>query len=176
MKNILMDAQDNAGLTSGFQAAGTWTVVPLLNHAPTTVSVTPSSGTGSTQTFSFKYSDPDGAADLNFTIMGLIGPTGVVNGCVAIFVSGANQLLLLNDAGSAWLGPVTLGTAGTLQNSQCSVNLPTSSAVPSGTNLTVNLALSFTPAFSGMKNILMDAQDNTGSNSGFQAPGTWTAP
>ena len=74
------------------------------------------------------------------------------------------------------LGPVTLGVAGTLQNSQCSVNAGSSSATGSGNNLTVNLAITFTTAFVGTQTIYMRADDNGGLTSNWQSMGTWTVP
>src|SRR4029077_53633 len=90
------------------------------------------------------------------------------------YYPGPNVFYLANDAATAWSGPVALGQAGSLQNSQCTVDAGSSSASGSGTNLTVNLALSFKPAFGGAKNIFMDAGD--GLNSGWQQRGTWTVP
>jgi hypothetical protein len=46
--------------------------------------------------------------------------------------------------------------------------------VLSGNTLTVTLALTFAPAFSGAKNVYAYAQNGTGINSGWQTRGTWT--
>jgi len=62
-----------------------------------------------------------------------------------------------------------------LQNSQCTVNTAPSSASGSGNNLTLNLALSFQPAFAGSKNIYLDAYAG-GLDSGWQQKGSWTVP
>jgi len=62
-----------------------------------------------------------------------------------------------------------------VQNSQCVLNGTGSSAVGSGNNLTVNLALAFKPGFAGAKVVNLYAQDNGGLGSGFQQKGTWTA-
>jgi hypothetical protein len=96
--------------------------------------------------------------------------------CYAHYDLPSNSVLLLNDAGTAWLGPVTLGTATTLQNNQCTVNAQSSSASGVGTNVTVNLALTFKAAFSGTKNLYMQTYDTGGLASGWQQRGTWTAP
>jgi hypothetical protein len=42
--------------------------------------------------------------------------------------------------------------------------------------LTLNLAMTFKPAYSGAKNIYMYAGDVSGSNSGWQQRGTLTVP
>ena len=46
-----------------------------------------------------------------------------------------------------------------------------------GNNLTLNLAITFQPAFSGSKTVYLDAEDRpNGLGSGFQSLGTWTVP
>jgi hypothetical protein len=83
--------------------------------------------------------------------------------------------LLLNDAATGWLGPLTLGTAASLQNNQCTVNALSSAASGTGNNLTVNLNLSFRPAFAGAKNVYLQTVDNGGMATGWQLRGTWIA-
>ncbi len=68
----------------------------------------------------------------------------------------------------------TLGSATTLQNSQCSLNVGTAWISTSGNTLTLNVTVTFTPAFVGAKNIYLYAVDGSGSNSGWQQLGTWT--
>jgi hypothetical protein len=144
------------------------------NIAPTAVSVTPSSGSGSSQTFAFLYSDPNGFADLPWAQMLFhVSLTSPVNSCYVHYDRPSNGVWLLNDEGTVWLGVVTLGTAGTLENSQCIVNAGDSSSSGAGTNLTVNLALTFKPAFSGAKNIYLQTQDAGGLVTGWQQRGTW---
>src|SRR6202040_3218229 len=133
-KNIYLQAADNEGQFAVFQQRGTWT--PIANHAPAVVSVTPPSGTGSVQTFTFVYSDPDGYTDVNWAQMLFNTSLSSASGCYVHYSPAANSVLLLNDAGNAWMGPVPLGTVNTLQNSQCTVNARSSSASGIGNNLT----------------------------------------
>ena len=86
-----------------------------------------------------------------------------------------NQLNLLNDAATAWL-VATPGTATTIQNSQCSVNAASTTVASSGNTLTLNLAMTFKPAYAGAKNVYLYATDVSGSNSGWQQLGAWTVP
>ena len=88
----------------------------------------------------------------------------------------SNVLYLANDAVTAWVGSVTLGQSGTVQNSQCTVNAAASSVSGSGNNLTLNIAITFQAAFSGTKNIYMDAYDSTGTEAGWLQKGAWTIP
>ena len=77
---------------------------------------------------------------------------------------------------AAGSGPLTIGQPGTLQNSQCTLDAGASSASGSGTNLTVNVALTFQPGFTGLKNNFMLAEDVANNvSSGLQNRGTWTA-
>jgi hypothetical protein len=65
-----------------------------------------------------------------------------------------SDLFLRSDLASDFTGTDgTLGTGAPLQNSQCSVDVANSSAVLSGTTLTVTLPITFTNAFLGEKNI-----------------------
>jgi len=80
------------------------------------------------------YSDPNGFTYLD-TVKALFSDPGAnATSCFLHYVRAANSLYLINDAGTKWLGPMTLGTAGTLENSQCSVNVGSSSASGSGNN------------------------------------------
>jgi hypothetical protein len=89
------------------------------------------------------------------------------------YAKATNQLYFLNDAGTAWSSPVAPGTAMTLSNSQCSLNVAAASVTPSGTNLTLSLPVTFTPAYAGLKSTYMYAAGSS-ANSGWQALGSWT--
>lgn len=167
-KSTYMEVYD--GSDSGWQSRGSWTVPSLLSA----VSVTPASGTGASQTFSFLYSDPKGYSAISSASIIVNSSLYVVNACYLYYVPSSNVVYLANDAGTAWLGPVTLGQAGTVQNSQCTVSGTGSSATGTSSNLTINLSLTFQPAFSGSKNLYLEAND--GTDSGWQARGTWTVP
>ena len=146
-----------------------------VNSAPATVSVTPASGSGATQSFAFLYSDPDGFADITFVNILVNNVFSGVNGCWLYYDRSSNTLWLSSNDTSAW-NPIVLGSAGTLQNSQCSINSATSSVTSNRNQLTLNLALTFQPAFSGAKSIYMAVGDSAGANSGYQQRGTWTVP
>ena len=175
LKQIYMQTQDTGNLATGWQQRGTWTIVGPPGP-PTAVSVTPSSGTGASQVFSFLYSDPAGATDLPWAQMVINGSLNAANGCYVHYDRTYNAVFLLNDDATVWLGSVDLGTATTLENSQCQLNAATSAASSVGSNLTVNLDLTFKPAFSGPKSVYMQTQDTGGTATGWQLRGTWTVP
>lgn len=165
----------NASRNSGWSALGSWTVTsgppPLRASA---VSVTPNSGNGSTQTFSFLYTDAAGASTIASTQVVINASLSAASSCYLFYVQGMNQLFLASDGG-AWQGPLTPGVAGTLHNSECTLNGGLSSVVASGNNLTVNFALSFAAGFGGAKNVYAEVR-TAATDSGWSQLGTWTIP
>ncbi len=142
--------------------------------APEAVSVTPSASIGSAQTFAFAYSDKDGAGDLASVEALINGNQNGAGGCY-VYVTPANGAVsLASDDGGNFPAPLLLGTTGTLQNSQCSINVGQSMGVASGNTYTLTLAITFQSGFTGIKNIYGDAQDWAGFDSGWQQLGTWS--
>jgi hypothetical protein len=167
---------DSGSLWSNWQLRGTWTVPSGGNQPPSNVSVTPSSGSGSSQTFAFLYSDPNGFADLSTTYMLVNSVLDWPGSCYSYYDRGANALWLLSDGANFWMGPVTPGSVTSVQNSQCILSGAGSSVSGSVNNLTVNVALTFKPAFAGAKNVYMNAVDSGSLWSNWQLRGAWTAP
>jgi hypothetical protein len=136
------------------------------------VSVSPNTGSGATQAFTLTYTDSLGAADLASARV-RFGASNVGPGtCTAWYDATTSTIKLMDDAG-AWGAPVALGS-GTLTNSQCALNLASSTATPNGSTLTLVLNITFTGAFSGAKNIYMLAASATGPGTGWIQRGTWT--
>src|SRR5277367_3131030 len=148
-------------------------VLEVTTTSLTPVSVTPSSGTGSSQTFAFAFSDLAGAADITAAQIGFNTSLAGTNSCWMYYAASTETIYLANNAGGFASGGLVLGSSGTLQNSQCTINVATSSVSLSGNTLTLHLAMSFAPAFAGAKNIYMYVQNATVSN-GFTQEGTWT--
>jgi Beta-propeller repeat len=169
LKNVYMDASDALG-TSGWQLNGTWTV-PVTVLA---VSVTPATGSGTTQTFSFQFSDNGGATDLSSVSALVNAALTATASCEVDYYRASNTLRLLTDSGGQPAGSLTPGS-GSQQNSQCILNGAGSSVTTSGNTLTLNLALTFQAAYGGVKNVYMEGASASG-NSGWQQKGTWTVP
>ena len=132
-------------------------------------------GIGSQPDFALQYSDTGGTGSLAWVWAWFDASLGSsANSCLLYYQPSINQVNLLNDAGTAWTA-ATPGAATTLQNSQCSLNLATTSVTQSGDTLTLNLALTFKPGFSGTQNVYMYAGDVSGSNTGWIQRGAWTA-
>jgi len=164
---------ENATLESNWVQEGTWTVPAASGPAP--LSVTPSSGSGLTQTLAFAFSDPAGASDILSVQIIINSSLSRTNGCAFYFYGGASNIIYLADNAGDFGSSLPIGTAGTQQNSQCAVNAGASSVVAAGNTLTLNLALSFTSAFAGAQDVYLYAQNATvGSN--WVQEGTWTVP
>ena len=176
--NQLMEPSINSDLTHEVTVPTDLTLALLEDigwssaQAPEPVSVTPNSGSGSEQTFSFLFSDANGGADITLTQMLINDRLSAADGCY--MYSSGNAVWLRDDGSSAWLGPVTFGAAETLVNSQCTLNAEDSSVSSSGNNRTVNLALSFTAGFVGDQTIYMWVRDAGGLTPGWQNRGAWT--
>jgi hypothetical protein len=84
-----------------------------------------------------------------------------------------NAMYLLADDGLSLHGPLTPGTAGMAQNSQCILAGTGSSVSASGTNLTLTVQLTFKTGFTGPKNIYMSAQDVACVVAEWVRRGTW---
>ncbi len=144
------------------------------SQTPSTVSVTPSSGSGNPATFTAQYSDTGGAAAL--TSVSLLVNTGaaVDIACYVTYTPATNELALANDVASSGALTLTPGS-GSQQNSQCTLNGAGSSVSSSGSILTMTLALSFSSGFTGAKTLYLAASD-AGAATGWVARGTWTVP
>jgi uncharacterized membrane protein/fibronectin type 3 domain-containing protein len=177
VRNVYLYGSNAGGNNSGWQTLGSWTVPAASTGSVTADSVTPTSGSGSSQTFVLKYSHAAGAGNLSQAWV-WFNPTlagSSANSCMAYYSRPTNEIFLLNDAATAWMSAV-LGTSGTLQSSSCSIALASSVATANGITLTLSLAIAFTSAFTGGKNIYMYANDAAGRISGWQTRGAWTVP
>ena len=147
---------------------------PPPPSAPAAVSVSPNSGSGASQTFTFTFSDANGTSDIESAQIDINATLTSSHACYFYYARGTNTIYLADDSGQ-WQSPLTIGSAGTSQNSQCAINSGTSSVSMSGDTLTLNLALSFTTAFAGGKNSYMEVA-NASQDSGWSAKGTWSVP
>ena len=166
--NIYLYASDKDGQNSGFVMKGTRGIaVP-----PKVVSVTPSSGSGTTQTFTAVYSDPNGAGDVNAAYILLNTTLSAVNGCYVEYTPSTNLLSLKNNAGTGFVGSITPGSSGTVSNSQCTLSGTGSSYTATGTTATLQVALTLTGSTS--ESVYLYASDRNGANTGWVKEGTWT--
>jgi len=137
--------------------------------------VSPSSGSGFLQTYTFTFYDPLGWQDLGVVNILVNNVLDGRQACYIAFSQTQNTLYLVPDNG---YGPGAsqggLNLSGIMLNSQCGVSWETPALATSGNTLALTLTLRFTNAsFAGNKVIYMAAGNMAGNNSGWQAMGVW---
>jgi len=172
--NVYLSAEGSTGQTSASIQEGTWTP-NLIAVPPAIVSLSPNAGAGTSVTFKAVYSDANGAGDLSELLLQMNTTQNGANACYVYYQPQGNHLYLANNAG-AWITPaLTPGVAGTVSNSQCTLNAGSSSVTTAGNDLTLNVALNFIGTFVSSRNVYLFAVDFSGRSSGWVKEGTFTA-
>jgi hypothetical protein len=173
-KNIYMLALGPNNNT-GWVQRGTFNVV--AGGVPVANSVSPASGTGSDQTFSFTISDQGGSNFLWAAAMLFSRNTNfdLNNGCYVTWDKTINRLSLFKDTYTNGANGFTLGSGDIAGNSQCILHDSGSSVVQTATTFVITLHLTFSAAFAGPKNSFLYASE-PGYNSGWKPVGAWTVP
>jgi hypothetical protein len=174
-KQVYLYVDDASGLGSGWQQLGSFTVT---NGAPpAVVSLLPTTGSGQGQTFAATFSDSGGAAAITLAYMqvGSVFSSSGAGSCYVEFNASSDTYRLLNDAGTAWSAPLSVGS-GSASNSQCTLNGAGAGATPSGNNLTVDFPLTFAAGYAGSKQVYLYVDDASGLGSGWQQLGSFTVP
>lgn len=154
---------------------------PLFGGVPTVVSITPSSGGGTSQTFTLTTSDTVGVGALGIINLLINNQLDGSNACYLAIVpagSSAASVYLINNAGPDF-GAQYLAIPGSasVANSQCQIFAAGSSVSSSGNVLTITLQISFTSSFGGSKIMYAAAREvNSGPSSGWQSMGVWQPP
>jgi hypothetical protein len=175
-KVIYMAAQNTALVSSGWQALGTLSLRITPPGGPSVSGMTPVRTASMGQTYTFTFTDTNGFADLTVVNVLVNNFIDGRNACYVAFVpSGPSggALDLVDDAGDAG-GPysgTTLPGSGTVSNHQCSISAAQSSVSASGNTLTLTLAMTFSPSFTGNRVIYLAARNSTLS-SDWQASGS----
>jgi hypothetical protein len=165
--------QTNTDLTAA-SAASSYLV---NNIGPVVLPDQPSSGSGSSRSFTFQFSHPNGWQSLGILNVLISNVLDARRACYLAYSVPASTLYLVNDAGDAggpFAGTLTLGSNQSIQNSQCAVTL--TSASGSGLTFSLTLNITFTAAFGGNKVAYVAARDQAQNNSNWQAVGVWQAP
>ena len=169
---VYLSAEDRQGLSTGWQQRGSW--LPARNEPPVAVAVDPSSGEGLQRRFQFTVADPNGARDLRSARLLIHHALSAAGGCYLNYRPAEGSFWLRDDTNQSWLGPGQPGAAAVLSNSQCRLDLASSSVSQSGAQLVVFAALSFPASFVGPKSLYVLAEDANSTNSGWQRLGVWT--
>lgn len=175
-RKVFVIAADSGGLVSTWTSVVNWDpgTAPL---PPVIVSGTPSNPVGSPQLFNLVVRDPNGYANLSRVYFSVnTSPTASPNTCHGFYDAAANAFFLYNDALTALMGPLSAGTSGTLQNTQCQLSGAQSRVLSTaGTDMNLALDLARLGGFgSGTKNLYLIATDAEGNNSGWQSVSAWT--
>jgi hypothetical protein len=175
----------SAPMNMGAARSGTLTIASqtfTLNQAAgaiSPVSVSPSVGSGLTQTFTFTLDDPNGYADLAVVNVLINDSLDGIQGCYVAFAptsATSGYLYLVDDAGDGGYAsgsPISLPSNGTMQNGQCTISGTGSAVSANGKTLTLRLAITFSSSFAGNRVFYVAARNNSTGNSGWQALGTW---
>ena len=172
-KNVYASVSSNSSATSGFSQVGTWNVTSP--SALTPVSVSPGTGAGpagTPQFFTFTYSDPNGANDISGSQIIINPALQGAFACYVLYGRGTNLVAIANDTATSFTNG-TLGTAGTLQNSQCSIDLSKSFQVQTGNTVNLTLAVNFAPGYKGLMYAFSNVVNNAGNASNFPALGAF---
>lgn len=166
--------------STGSTSSSTWSFTTAAASTttagtPGTVSVNPSSGSGVYHVFSFVYSDSAGYQNLSGVHALINAVESTSSACWIYYDLAARTLYLANNAGTSWYS-APLGSANTLANSQCEINMSGVMYAGSGNNLTLNIPILFMTSFAGTKNIYLSAADKGGSSSSTVSRGMWAVP
>lgn len=158
-------------LSSGPPPSEALVVVVEGNRAPAPVSFTPVSGTGRSGTFTIRFADPDGLADLQWGQVIFNDDVGGTTACYLHLEAGA--LRLMNDEANAILGPVKPGGIGALENSQCRIDAAGVSVSNEDDAVTLRVPIEFKSAFQGSQKIRVRAADRNGHTLEWLPAGKW---
>ncbi|MBZ2177552.1 MAG: SBBP repeat-containing protein [Acidobacteria bacterium] len=161
----------------GTQAAGFsafLTKYTATSQTPAVGTLSPTATSGTQQSFTFSFTDPDGATDLGVVNVLINNFLNGERACYIAFDLPSNFLFLVNDVGDG-VTALPLSGSGTTSNGQCTIVGAGSSATVSGNTLTLTLVIQFNATtFSGRKVVYLAARDSDQNNSGWQPMGTYS--
>ena len=162
------------GTTSAWASASSPWTVPGTSGPPVVNSVYAGPESSQiTRTFTIFGTDPAGSSNVMYQ---WIQFNGTVNGFNLLFEPNLNRVSLLNDAGTSWGTPLTLGTNGVLENSQGSIQLSTAGKTLFTNGASSFATITFKPAFIGARPMARIMYGYNGLNSGWYNADTWSIP
>lgn len=177
VKSLLIYSQDRAGAIVGWQLRGGW-VVPALagNVQPSVTYFAPNAGTFPSNAFVIQVTDGNGAGDIGVVDFLVNGSLGYPNSCYVRYNRNLNRLQLLNDTTSQFLGSLTPGAAGTVENGKCILSGAASAASQSGNVLTLVVYLGFKTLAAGPSSMWTLVSDQSTAFLGWKLQGQITVP
>jgi len=174
-KDIGAEATDLTSRSSGFVSLGHWVAAQSIPSNPQ-ITMSPNGGAGAAQLFRFHITNPNGAADTVRAQIVLNRTMVNAPACLVYYDRGTNSVSLMNDAYTSYANSIPLGAAGTLQNSQCTVNPALSSTLISGNSIILDLSVSFRAPFAGAKSVFAELLNSAGVSTGYGTIGSWVVP
>lgn len=173
-KNVYMFAVGPNGNT-GWVQRGTYSVA--AGGVPVAQSVSPAAGAGASQSFTFVVSDQGGSHFIAGAAMLFTAPVGFNpnNSCYVVYDRAANRLSIVADNIANGSAGFTIGSSGSVSNSQCVLYGSGSSVIFVSTTVTITLNLAFLPSFAGPRTTYLYAAE-AGYNSGWVNVGSWSVP
>ncbi|MEZ5354032.1 MAG: BACON domain-containing carbohydrate-binding protein [Bryobacteraceae bacterium] len=167
---VYQSATDRAGNAWSWTPVGTAGSELTVPGKPRVLSLSPRSAGFDRETFAFTVSDDDGYADIESISVLINDALNPNRACYFGYHRPTNTVLLLNDAGTAYVDPLPLGGGGAIQNSQCRIEAAGSGDSGTSNQLTLELRILFRPGFSGSRIVHVSAQDGE-STSGWVPAG-----
>jgi hypothetical protein len=167
-QTVFLYAADS-GAATGWVSKGAWAVA-IPASQPSAGTVSPNASTGTSQTFTFVFSDSQSAANLSSLGMLFANNVSFANACSLTVNPAAGTIGLASDNGLTTITRL-LGANTSLQNSQCTVGA--SSIVVSGLADILTVSVTFKGTLGGLQNIYMDGASGV-ANTGWVQRGTYT--
>ena len=168
-----IQSNDVTGVWTDFRQFGNWTVPGApVRSGPFVTSATPTSGAGANTTLTITAGHSVGFFNLGELHIRFASSIVGSTSCHIIYSPAVNVMSMINDAGTALIGPVPIGQP--LSTNRCSVPAGATRFF-SPTTLTLNLPVNFNPgSFGGPKNVYLNGFDITGAVTHWVQTGSWT--
>jgi hypothetical protein len=145
-------------------------------------SMSPLVGSGAAGTFTATFSHGGGSSELYLGYMLFLPTSNVVQytakgSCLIEYNRISNGMRLINDPGTGWLGPISgvplSPVAGTLTNSQCSIDLSRATAAVSAGKMTIAVPVTFRSGVSPVMATFLQGVDVKDNWTGMTQFGNW---
>ena len=124
--------------------------------------------------FTTTCSDANGWPQMKWVDFSIGNQSTAADGLRAYYNQNNNRIYLLNDAGTGWIGGLTPGSAGTIENSRVILRMVDTSVSGTADTLRVTWSLRFKALVDGDKKIWLRVRDDSGASSDWKQKGTWT--
>jgi hypothetical protein len=171
MAGVGYDLATGLGSVNAAALVNGWTG-PKVSSVQTSA-VSPSSGSGGSQVFTFTFTNSAGGINYKQAQVLIRSSLSGQNACWLIYDVPSGAMYIRSDDGTQTSAPVTPGSSGVLSNSQCSVPGSGISLSQFGTHWVLNVGINFTQSFTGAQNIFAYTFDGSWNGSGWSQIGSW---